>query len=279
MKLMHVVIPLLGETNNGKPRPVGSAVLLEIAGQHFLLTAAHVLDENDITPLYLPGKSGFVALHGNSKRTVAPEGDRDLDRYDLGYVHLPDNVLESIPAPYWFLPIPLVDVDCVPTQGQRFIFTGYPHKAVTAKYGTTKVHAQIESYTDQVCPPSLIQRAEADPNCHIVIHFDRKRARDSDGRIVTPKERTGISGGGVWTGQPGVSSKGLPNLRLCGIMIEHGKKNQCMIATRIVGVLEMIRRGFPQLSSAIPRSKTLAVNCTEREESARPNTAQDHMLK
>ncbi len=265
---MHVVIPLLGETNDCKPRPVGSAVLLEIAGKHFLLTAAHVLDENDITPLYLPGKNGFVALHGNSKRTAAPEGGRDLDRYDLDYVELPENVIESIPVPYWFLPIQLVGVDCVPTQGQHFIFTGYPHKSVAAKYGTTKVHAQIESYTDQVCPPSLIQKAEADPNFHIVIHFDRKRAMNSDGRVVTPKERKGMSGGGVWTGTPGLSPNGLPNLRLCGITIEHGKKNQCMVATRIVGVLEMIRRDFPQLSSAIPRSKTLAVNCNERDESA-----------
>lgn len=229
MKLMNIVVPVIGEADGGKPRLVGSGILIVIANEHFLITAAHVLDENAISNLYLPSRNGFVMISGNSSRTSAPNGNRKIDRYDLAYVHLSEEIIQAIHSNFWFLPVSLVDLDTVPTEGMHYMFIGYPHKAVQIKFGTSKVVAQIESYIDKVSHESVIRKANADPNCHIVIHFDAKKAKDSSGNLITPKDRLGMSGGGVFTCVPGRDGDGVPNMWLCGVGIEHQSKNKCLV--------------------------------------------------
>ena len=49
---MKSVRPIYGSTEHGKPFHIGSCVLLEADGSHYLITAAHVIDHNDYTTLF-----------------------------------------------------------------------------------------------------------------------------------------------------------------------------------------------------------------------------------
>jgi hypothetical protein len=82
--LKDTVVPIFSEKDNNM-KAEGSGVLIQIADQFFILTAAHVLDVGN---LYIPDINGLFMLNGFSDRTKAPEGDRALDRIDVGYVHL-----------------------------------------------------------------------------------------------------------------------------------------------------------------------------------------------
>ena len=55
------VKPIYGSTGSGEPEHIGTALLLQLPEGHFLLTAAHVIDWNAKTTLYL-GEARFEKL-------------------------------------------------------------------------------------------------------------------------------------------------------------------------------------------------------------------------
>jgi len=259
MKLTNTIIPIIGSDEDGEPCPVGSGILFGVGNERFLITAAHVLDENKLTTLYLPGESELVELAGPGRQSTPPKNNRLLDHLDAAYLHLSSDIVCRINKIYWFLPPQLVDMDDASVAGDHYMFTGYPHKAIVPLYGTRKISAQLHSYTDRACGAETYAQVNADPVSNIVINFDAKQAKDGNGRIVTPKERRGMSGGGVWSASKVSQVVGLPNARLCGVAIEHKKKQKCLVATKINFVLESIRFDFPALSHLLPVSETLDV--------------------
>jgi len=259
VKLTNTIIPILGSTERGKPCSVGSGILFGVGNERFLITAAHVLDENKITTLYLPGNSELVELSGQSRVSKPPQNNRELDHLDTAYVRLSEQIVSHLNRVYWFLPPQLVDVNDVSTPGKHYMFTGYPHKAVGAVYGTRKIAAQLHSFTDHASEVAKYAEVDATPAANILINFDEKRVKDEKGRAVTPKERQGMSGGGVWNIGAGPHQAGLPKTRLCGVAIEHHKKQKCLVATKINFALESIRSDFPNLSHHLPVSETLEV--------------------
>lgn len=66
------VKPIYGATERGVPDHIGSGLLLELPEGRFLLTAAHVLDDNDKTSLYL-GADGFALLQFEALVSAAPD--------------------------------------------------------------------------------------------------------------------------------------------------------------------------------------------------------------
>ncbi len=67
------VRPIYGATGKGDPDHIGSCILLEVDGEQFLLTAAHVLDHNQNTSLYLGGDE-LILLQFEALATIAPSG-------------------------------------------------------------------------------------------------------------------------------------------------------------------------------------------------------------
>jgi len=259
VKLTNTIIPILGSTERGKPRSIGSGILFGVGHERFLITAAHVLDENKITALYLPGNSELVELAGQSRVSKPPQNKRELDHLDTAFVRLSGEIVSRLNSVYWFLPPQLADMNDVSIPGKHYMFTGYPHKAVGPVYGTRKIAAQLHSFTDRAAEVAKYAEVDATPAANIVINFDEKRVKDEKGRTVTPKERQGMSGGGVWNIGAGARLPGLPNIRLCGVAIEHHKKQKCLVATKINFALESIRSDFPSLSKFLPVSETLEV--------------------
>lgn len=259
VKLTNTIIPILGSTERGQPCAVGSGILIGVGNERFLITAAHVLDENKITTLYLPGNSELVELSGPSRQSKPPEHNRNLDRFDTAYIHLSGDIVSRINQVYWFLPPQLVDMNDVSTPGKHYMFTGYPHKALGTVYGTRKIAGQLHSYTDRASETAIYTQVDAAPTSNIAINFDVKRVKDDKGRTVTPKERQGMSGGGVWNFNESPQIPGLSKIRLCGVAIEHHKKQKCLLATKINFVLESIRSDFPALAKFLPNSTTLEV--------------------
>lgn len=227
--------------------------------ERFLVTAAHVLDENKITTLYLPGDSELVVVSGHARQSRAPNGDRGLDRFDTAYIHLSEEIVSRISRVFWFLPTQMVDVNDISVPGKHYQFSGYPHKAIREVYGARKINAQLHTYTDLASEDAVYADVDANPASNIVIHFDAKKARDATGKKVIPKERQGMSGGGVWNYCEQSQVQGLPKIRLCGVAIEHHRKHKCLVVTRINYLIESIRFDFPDLSQFLPISDTLDV--------------------
>ncbi|MBU8873797.1 hypothetical protein KQ910_08480 [Reyranella sp. MMS21-HV4-11] len=266
MKLMQCVVPVLKDDERGVPRAVGSCVLLEIAEQYFLLSAAHVLDETASSTLYLPGRNKLIAITGHKICSVAPNGDRDLDWIDVGYVCLTKQEAEEVSTQFFFLPVAFVDTDDMASPGSHYIFSGYPATAVTRRYQANVFDGQVHTFVGRNSPYQTYWKAGTNFLANVVVGFQAKKAKDQLGKIVRPKDRQGMSGGGIWVSSGSNLMRNIPTLRLCGIGIEHQSKNQCLVGTRLFVLLEMIRRDFPHLSNAIPTSAVLAIIPTWAQE-------------
>lgn len=65
-QLEQAICPIFIEkTDSEAVEQIGSAVLVEIEGTLFLLTAAHVSDRQEIGTLLIPGSSGLISPHGH----------------------------------------------------------------------------------------------------------------------------------------------------------------------------------------------------------------------
>jgi hypothetical protein len=82
--------------------PIGSGLLIQVGKAHFLITAAHVLDENtqakeDFCNLVTYGQRHPVILKGESFRTTIAKGKtRDADPLDVGFVKLSEEMVAQI---------------------------------------------------------------------------------------------------------------------------------------------------------------------------------------
>lgn len=268
MKLLQCIVPILNDDDGHVPMACGSGVLVAIDEEHFLLSAAHVLDKTAKHTLLIPTLSELKAIRGPMVCTVPPDGDRDLDWLDVGYVRLTAAEAQQLSPQFEFLPVGLIDVNDIATSQSHYVFSGYPGSAVQRRYRSNVLDGQQHSYTGRNASYCTYWQAGTNFIANIVVTFDAKRAIDQQGRTVRPKDRHGMSGGGVWVLSGSPILRKVPRLRLCGVITEHPKQNNCLVGTRLFVLLEMIRKDLPHLSPMIPKSTVLTTTATWRQQSS-----------
>src|SRR6266542_2905279 len=124
------VTPLYGVDEQNQRYAYGSAVLLQITEKYFLITAAHVLDENQKAhaTIQVFGRNTFHSLSGPSLRSPLPaSGSRDDDAYDTGVLELPNDIAQEVQAHRSFLDIVQVDPSEKPyLNASLYTIPGYP---------------------------------------------------------------------------------------------------------------------------------------------------------
>lgn len=240
MQVKNTVVPIVGESSNGQPYPVGSGVLLEFGNARWLVSAAHVLDEADHNTIYIPGKSGPIPLEGDFMKSKAPDAGRYDDLIDLGFLNM-DKIGASISNDYKFLPEWMISVDHATESGRNYLFLGFPHKAVKVRKDQRKIRSQPHSYEAKGVELERYSSMGLDPKIHIAISFDAKRAKNKNGQIEVPKDQHGTSGGGVWIGEPRSEVDQVLIPMLVGIIIEHRASEKVLLATKIVPLLKHMK--------------------------------------
>ena len=95
----QAIIPIYGSDlrpeREGRADCLGSGVLVKRGDDHLLVTAAHVLDHNQDTALYIPAQKRLRKLEGLALVTSAPNGKRENDRVDFAVIKLADICLSS----------------------------------------------------------------------------------------------------------------------------------------------------------------------------------------
>jgi hypothetical protein len=252
------VCPIFVERSQpGVVEQIGSGVLVEIHGELFLLTAAHVTDYEDLGRMLVPGTQGLIAPHGYfAHLAVAAGGKRLNDKIDIAYYRLDQEILNDLYPK--FKPLEREDVALFDslTEGDIYTFSGYPHRK--ARLRGDRIETEIFSYTGCAVDDETYQKLGYDPRIHIVIRFERKRACSRDGFRITPPLPHGVSGGGVFAWRKDALVGGdAEERRLVGIAHTHHSAQNCLIGTRLNAFLSCIFRNNPALapqtqSSSIP---------------------------
>ncbi len=258
-RVQNAVCPIYGINDRDKPQLVGSSILLRLPTRALLVTAAHVLDENKRTTLYVGGAEQLVQLVGPSYRVLPPASGRQGDTLDFGFIDISDTAPDQW-IRYRFVTPNDLDVDDVPVAHTLYGFVGYPETRNRPLLGRK---FQLSS-TAFVLVPSALEPYTAlglNPLTHFVGEFDQQKQFDAKKGIVTGPDPHGISGGGVWRmGQPSEFANGTNAERLIGIGIEYRKSKNVLIGVRLALAVSAIAAAHPELARDLPTPTRVHTN-------------------
>jgi hypothetical protein len=255
-RLQQFVCPILGADARGVPQLLGSGILLKVLSHWFLITAAHVLDENTYTNFYLlgkavdlmMGKTALLDLEGTVHFVNTPEAGRKHDRLDLGFVALSDSLAAELATRYSFLSPEDLDVNEVLTMEvvvarAPYAFVGYPQSRNKARPGN-KFKPCGAMFSLSPAPLERYSGLDLDSRTHIVANFDRSN--------IGGPEPYGISGGGVWYVGDHLILTGSQRPKLVAVAIEWREPEKVMVGVRISVAVSMIVAAYPDTKSLFP---------------------------
>lgn len=242
------VRPIYGVTADGKPDQLGSAVLIKIDNVSCLLTAAHVIDENHASSLYVGGDSQLIQINAEFGTTVAPSGDRDSDHYDFAIAELPAAMLAEMASLKF-----ITEAEMAPpsVRGEKQFYTalGYPNsKNKQNKVSGLKVRGQLFSYSSfERFQPALALKLDVSGDEHLFIDH-RKHSRDESGQKVSSVAPRGLSGGAIvhaadFSDREALLGRKPPVPRFAGVTIELYNTHQTLLGTRIDAIVRAWRDG------------------------------------
>jgi len=236
------VRPIYAVDKRSKPTQIGSSVLLEHNGQKLLVTAAHVIDHNEDSSLYIAG-NGLIPLTGNFELTVSPKGNRDHDRYDFAVGALSSSLVSQLDGLKYIDSRTTVKAE-EDISSTYFTVLGYPNSKNKTPYNDTKhLKGYIYSYSNgHKFKPALARMIGVSGEDHLFIDH-KKLARDEAGAKTFAISPKGLSGGPIvqsadFSNREVLLGKVQPVPRLAGITIRLFKRENALLGTRISTILE-----------------------------------------
>jgi hypothetical protein len=239
----NAVRPILrAKTKGGRAEPLGSCVLIRYKNVHLLVTAAHVVDHNEESALYIPVQGRLSKLEASGVITRAPESGRCQDRFDFSVLKLPSAMVSAL-GNVRYVGENEICSEQTHTKGRAHMALGYPiSKNKKIDHVRRKVRPRRLPYGGTTVEDTkFAAKLGISGEDHLFIAYD-KRSRDSEGRIVNSSDPTGMSGGALIDlgnlSHP-MELAGLRDepFRLAGILIEMHAADKRMVAVKIDTVL------------------------------------------
>jgi len=227
------------------PDPNASGVLLNILENYFLITAGHVIENNDPENIGIMIKDKFFILNGIIKY-VKPTESEQADKIDIAIWKLDNQVASDLKEKYSFLPLDKIDINHKLDSEPRYLILGYPWKNTKLDKVKMKIIGPPLTFLSNLSNPNEYKRLKYESHSNLLLNYRQKKVRNfKSGTIQQNVSPEGISGCGVWyiphfLTQPYIT----PEFKLVGQIIEQNKEKTILIATRIHIVTEVIRRDF-----------------------------------
>jgi hypothetical protein len=246
-KYLKSVRAIYGSTEHGRPVHIGSSVAIIYKEEKYLITAAHVLDENKLTTLYVSGESHLTLIEATAFVTSAPEGNRDDDIIDFAIIHLNEKLQSDIGDIHYISKSEMLlnDLD---GNHRCCLALGYPNSKNKVKpNGGNHIKEASFVYTGYLkSDAELYSKTGTNPKHHYLLDYDRKHSKDEHNNIVNSVGPRGVSGGGLFLIEKIIEPESYrPNVpcsgKLIGILIEFRKNQKVLVYTKlavIVNVLE-----------------------------------------
>lgn len=247
---------LVIDDDGDKAKPFATAVLLEANGNHYLLTAAHVLDGIDVKNLAFWDDKDLVQVSGHA---IYLSNLAKVNRTgDIAVWKLSDDARNALLKHYVFLPSDRVGLDHKLKTDERYFLLGYPVSKTKKIFKTKTIPIKsLNFFTRGELSERKMNRNHLDPQVNFMLEYHRRKAQTvgaSNRQIEHLPDPHGMSGCGLWYLDDDKTGY------LVGIMIGYNHVDTIMIASRIDLAIEMIRRSF---DANMPVSHTITVNWIE----------------
>lgn len=232
---------------SNKIEQIGSAVLLEIEGQMFLLTAAHVADWRDKGELCIPTEKGIEGIEGHIASMNVPKGvSRNKDKIDMAYFCLSEALVKKLHRSF----LPLTMDDCWLTDNTQpkdiYSFSGFPLSK--AKNRNDRYSSEMVTYSGVSTSAIKYEKLGYSDDTNIVIDYRRKKSVNLEGIKNMPSHPKGISGGAIfrWPKDPDIEPKYFKRT-LVGIGHTYLQKHNTLIGTKLSLYIPFIGSNHPEL--------------------------------
>lgn len=224
---------------------IGTAVFVEVHGEPFLFTAAHVTDDRERGELLVPTNHGLSPIEGYVGYVdLLPETSRSEDDVDIAYYRLSSEFARALC--HHFLPLAQQRCDILlpPLEPIACSASGYP-ASKSRKTADGAYTSEIFSFRGVSAAPETYEKWSLSPDINIVLNFNKKSAVDPATlkSFSTPSLR-GISGGGIFAwpkGQEISDDWSLP--KLVGLVHSFKEKEGLIIGTTLLPILSAIQLG------------------------------------
>lgn len=223
---------------------IGSAIFLELHGEPFLLTAAHVTDELKNGTLLTPTEAGLSPIEGYMAHIdLPPEVSRLDDTVDFAYYRLSSRSANDIS--HHFTALPQARTELIRSAHELTVCSASGYPASKGKKNGESLSSEIFSFRGVVAGQETYNNLGLSPEENIVIHFHKKRAVHPETLETFPTPGLkGISGGGIFAWPHGSEISGDWSLpRLVGIIHTFKEREGLIIGTTLLPVLAAIGLG------------------------------------
>lgn len=188
-RLRKCVIPIVGGDEEQKPVLIGSAVLVMFREHPTIVTAQHVLEDNEAASLAFFASNGSARPFGGTF-VVSAEDDLVARRLTVDET--------AALSHQTFLPQEMIGPTIPPGEPFYGSVVGYPSTAAKRKDRVT-IATPMESWSSM---------AMANQDGTVSVAFDKKRGGEANEKHVRPRDPHGKSGGAIF----GTSIAALPDI-------------------------------------------------------------------
>lgn len=233
--LCRHIVPLFQFTEKEEYASLGSGVFINVEGEYFLFTAAHVVQEHRKSGLFIPSTSGIIPLHG----LVVFE---TKIHKDIAFIVIDKPIAELMKHTFDCLDQRKLIIDHRLVDAHHYVTTGFPEKGI-------KKEGVYMNYKSSFCllRPSrerVYSYYKKDTSTYLI--FDLGKAMNFDSKKISEIVPYGMSGGGIWyIGFNMVNDSMKIFYELIGIITEFRKgKYHIFIGTKIKEFTDIVDHYF-----------------------------------
>ena len=254
--LPELVLPITyPKEGSSRVTPSGTAILAHANGRFFVISAAHVLAAEAVSPL-IHGKNGATEV---GEVVVVTEGPKPLGLdVDLAYSEVDRAEVERIGAE-GAIELAALNLDALGKVGDSYVAIGYP-----ASKSKVRVGARVlsNSLTHLIADSESAERYEelgVTPRTHLVLKYDRRAMASVGGPMTMGVHPKGMSGGIVLGPFRRADAAAGLVAGAVGILIEYRERSaSLLIASHFRFVTESMRLRYPELRTYLPMSSHAA---------------------
>lgn len=236
--LVSYVIPLYIE-RRGIYEQVGTGFIVRFVSRHYLVTAAHVLDIQKESPLFVYTSPREIRRIDGISRSTVHEGGRQVDMLDVGVVKLSN----SASPPYPGVRKVAMEINMLAPGLQRhaatYLLLGFPSTKNRLNRVTRDVVSKGFAWEGRSASPEIYQKIGISEEHHLALAFDRKVGLRADGSPVDFPKPQGMSGAPIWLLHRD-EDMGLKEFVVTAIAHTHKERHGAIVCTDIRVACELI---------------------------------------
>ena len=247
----------LGLYSGGGRVENASGTLLKIGFHYLIATAAHCIRDIDLTSIRVAYREKNFSDQFTLTRKGALGGAKG-DHFDIGYLEVDKSIVEHTPAE--FLTLDHIAFGYNPVEALAFLF-GFPSKLVPKEealerrfrlrsLGLLTVVAKGDSI------PGVVDR-----DIDVVLIYPEQGVLGEQRQLHSVPHPEGISGGSMWIYDPNLANPllGVHNARFIGIQKSWLPSRRIAIGNKVIYLLQLIARDYPDLRDIIEQKIGTAV--------------------